>query len=503
MGLFDFLKFYQQQKDRTQFVRTLSNNYPVFSQFGSDIYASDVVQQALYCIVTELKKLKPRHVRREGFDLAPVYDEIQRALDDPNPLMTRSDFIEKVTWALLLNYNSFIYIERDRSGKVMNFWPLSPTQVTFLESAGRTYIQMLFRNGDEYTFPQNKIIHLKSHYSVNDLMGGDENGEPNNDALLNTLNLNHVLLQGVKKALTSSFAINGVVKYNTLLDDGKMEAAIADFETKLANSSSGFLPMDLKGEIIPFNRTLAMVDEPTLKFIDEKILRHFGVPLAILQGDFTAEQYDAFYQKTLEPLIVTFSEAFTKGVFTQRELGYRNEIIFYPKELIFMSVSQTLEMVGLLGQSGTLYENEKRVAFGLEPLEELRGKRLQSLNYVDVDIAREYQLNMNTTGTQTDDQQSDLKVGTNEDGDWEEGFSLNGSQVKALLEIIEQYKSGLLDKQQSIDIITTSFGLTSEDAERLLGEPPKEPTQEEEPQEEEPTETEGEENGQEDRTPDV
>jgi len=44
-------------------------------------------------------------------------------------------------------------------------------------------------------------------------------------------------------------------------------------------------------------------------------------------------------------------------------------------------------MVHELGQSGTLFENEKRVAFGYDPLPELVGVRLQSLNYVNVNIA--------------------------------------------------------------------------------------------------------------------
>ena len=57
-----------------------------------------------------------------------------------------------------------------------------------------------------------------------------------------------------------------------------------------------------------------------------------------------------------------------------------------------MSVDQTLEMVRLLGDSGTLYENEKRVAFGLQPLPELEGVRMQSLNYVNTNVAEKYQV---------------------------------------------------------------------------------------------------------------
>lgn len=401
MGIFDFFKNRRIRGENMRFVQMMNGMYPVFSQFGNDIYASDVVQQALYTIVTEMKKLKPKHVRRENFDLAPVYDDLQRVLDDPNYLMSRSDFLEKITWQLLLNYNAFIYIEK-HNGKVTGLYPVNPYEVTFLEgNNGKVYLQLLFENGYNPTLPYDSFIHIKSHYSVNELMGGDMFGQPNNEALLNTLNLNYTLLEGVKKALNTSFAINGIVKYNTMLDRDKMDADIATFEQKLATSQSGILGVDLKSEFIPFKRDLQLVDDATLKFIDDKILRHFGVPLAIVQGDYTTEQYEAFYQRTLEPLIISFSEAFTKGLFTNRERGFRNEIIFYPKELIFMNTTQTLEMVNLLGQSGTLYENEKREAFGLEPLEELKGVRLQSLNYVDVSIAKQYQLNLNANNVET------------------------------------------------------------------------------------------------------
>ena len=73
---------------------------------------------------------------------------------------------------------------------------------------------------------------------------------------------------------------------------------------------------------------------------------------------------------------------------------------FYPKDLIFMNTEQTLEMIRLLGDSGGLYENEKRVALGLKPLPELEGIRMQSLNYVNVNIAAQYQTKSNEGGEQ-------------------------------------------------------------------------------------------------------
>ena len=67
---------------------------------------------------------------------------------------------------------------------------------------------------------------------------------------------------------------------------GKQQLRLLNWKRKLKNSESGFLPLDLKSEFIPLDREVKLVDEATLKFVDEKILRHFGVPLPILTGDY-------------------------------------------------------------------------------------------------------------------------------------------------------------------------------------------------------------------------
>lgn len=411
MGWLDKLK--RKMPRSWKWAQQLNGYTPIFSQFGTDIYASDVVQQAVKCIVDEMKKLNPTHIRYTGNDPVPINGDIQRVLNNPNPLMTTSEFLEKTTWLLLLNYNVFIlptyYVWTDESGteqrRYDGLYPLKPTQVTFIEDpSGQLYVNMRFENNFETTIKYDNLIHIRYNFSVNEYMGGDVSGQPDHAPLLNTLELNHTLLQGVAKAMKASYAINGVVKYNTMMDDGKTEAALKELEQKLNNSESGFLPLDLKAEFTPLEHKVSLVDEATLKFVDEKILRNWGVPLPILTGDYTKAQYEAFYQKTLEPLIISISQAFTKKLFTDREKSFGNQIKLYPKDLIFMTVEQTLEMVNMLSNTGSIYENEKRVAFGLRPLPELEGKRYMSLNWVDVDIANQYQIDKakgNTTKNNT------------------------------------------------------------------------------------------------------
>lgn len=397
-----FDKLFKRPPKTRKFAPTMDGFAPLYSQFGTNIYASDVVQQALKCIVDEIKKLNPTHIRYIGNDPTPVKSTVQDVLNEPNPLMTTSEFLEKITWLLLLNYNVFIipiyrtWTDAETGAERRYYqalYPIKPTQVDFIEDgAGRLFVTFMFMNGYTTTIPYDDVIHIRYNYSVNQYMGGNEMGQPDHKALLGTLQLNEDLLQGVAKAMKSSYAVNGIVKYNTLMDDGRMEAALRELEGKLQRSESGFLPIDLKAEFTPLEHKTALVDKPTLEFIDSKILRNWGVPLPILTGDYTKDQYEAFYQKTLEPLILAISQAFTKKLFTSREKALGNRVELYPKDLIFMTVGQTLEMINILSPTGALFENEKRVALGLRPLPELEGQRLMSLNWISADKAAEYQL---------------------------------------------------------------------------------------------------------------
>ena len=397
-----FNRLFKRQPKNTKFAPTFNGYVPIFSQFGTNIYASDVVQQAVKCIVDEMKKLNPTHVRYIENDPQPVKSTVQDVLNNPNDLMTTEEFIEKTMWLLLLNYNAFIiptyytWID-DKTGQERRYYeslyPIKPDQVDFIEDAsGRLYVKFHFWNGETTTIPYDDVIHIKYNYSVNEYMGGNEIGQPDHSALLDTLNLNKQLLDGVAKAMNASYAVNGVVKYHSLIDEEKAEKAVAKLERQLQNNESGFITMDMKGDFIPFERKAEIVDDATLKFIDEKILRYWGVPLSILTGDYNKEQYEAFYQKTLEPLINALSQAFTKKVFTKREKAFGNRIEFYPKDLIFMNTTQKLELVNMLSPTGAIYENEKRTIFGLMPLEELKGKRYMSLNWIDANNAAQYQV---------------------------------------------------------------------------------------------------------------
>ena len=397
MGLFDLIK---NRMTQHKYASMLSGRTPIFRQYNGDIHSYDVVQQALSCIAQEMSKLQPRHLINEGADMFPATDpHVGTVLKNPNRYMTTSDFIEKAVNILFITKNAFI-IPIWENKKLKELYPINPAEVTFLEDErGELFIRLRFQNNYETELLYTDVIHIRHNFALNDLMGGDENGRPDLEVLEEAVQLNHALLQGVSSAAKSSFAVNGVIKYNTMLDKTKMEENIKELQERLANNESGFLPMDMKGEFIPINKQIQLVDEKTLEFVDQKILRHFGVSLPILIGDYTPSQKEAFYQKAIEPVVIKFNQAFTKTLFTAKEKAHGNHIAFMTRYLDFMTMDQKIEAVRILGDAGDIYENEKRYILGLDPLAELKGKRMQSLNYVDVTIAKEYQLKGGENGS--------------------------------------------------------------------------------------------------------
>lgn len=361
----------------------LSGIAPVYStDFGKDVYASDVVQQAIYSIVAEIKKLDPVHIRATDKGEVPILGNIQNVLDNPNPLMTTSDFIEKVMWNLLLNYNSFVF-PIWQGDTLVALYPLQPSKVDFRQDDnGKVEIYFTFPNGAESGWlPYERIIHIRYKYSMSEFMGGDEQGNPNYKPLIETLKLNDTLLKGLAKSLNLQTTINGVVKVKTMKNTDDQIKLVKEFEKKVEANKSGILPIDISSEYTPINKQVQLLDVTTYEFINKNIFRWWGVSIPFVDGTYTKEEYEAIFQKTLEPIIKSLCQAFTKGLFSNRAmLGFGNKIVFYAKELVFMNTSQKIELFNILADTGACYCNEMRTAFGLRPLAELNGKLAESSN---------------------------------------------------------------------------------------------------------------------------
>ena len=400
------------------------NGYaPVFSQFGQSIYASDVVQMCIDKTAREISKLRPKHIRTDanGLQTIPKSSFNRLFKYKPNELMTTRDFLEKTTWLLFLNSNCFIYprynlIPEANGGytrEYTGFYPLNPTVVTFLQDlSNNLFVKFQFANGSDFTIAYSDIIHLRKRYSVNEVMGGGFDGKPDNAALLKVLQINDTVLQGLDKAIKSSLSVRGIVRINTLIGETSQEEERKRLEAAIEEGKSGIIAMDLKGEYIPINPDPKLIDKITLEFLQNKVLNWYDMPVKIFTGDFNDEDYQAWYEIALEPIVIGIGQAFTPTVFSQMEIAHGNEIVCYHRDMQYLSTKSKIELIKVAGEMGILRDDQKLALLGYPPPEDGSGNRItQSLNFINRDLIDEYQMYKAKTGFK------DKKEGKEDDKD--------------------------------------------------------------------------------------
>ena len=374
MGFFDFLKK-KENKTEMKYAPTMTGGLPFFSSFGENVYASDIVVQSIRCKANEFKKLEPRHIRTsDGKQYTVTDSSIARVLKRPNPWMTTADFLEKITILLELNKNVFIYpmfyVTKGGERYYTGLYPLKPSSVEYLTNEnGVLFISMSFANGYETTLPADSIIHWRKDYGLNDYFGGSAFGGNDNAGLLTMLQRYDQLTQSISKALECSCQINGVMKINTYLDDEKTIEERRTFEENLKANKSGVLFTDMKSEYTPMPRDVKLVDDGTLKFFYDAILRANGTSLAILNGDYTKAQKEAYYEHALEADIKSLGQAMSKVMFSDRESSFGNEIVLYPNDIAFMSMENKLAALQSGLPAGIFTKNEARELLGYPPVD--------------------------------------------------------------------------------------------------------------------------------------
>lgn len=398
MGLFEIFKRKKKvvvpiDYDTRLFQTTLN----LFSDFGDNINASDVVKICIDRIATHSAKLKPRYVKTQDDNtVQEKRGNLAFLLKyQPNPMMTPYDFIYRVVTLLYLNNNAFIYPKYDEEYNLIELWPIKPNSVEALkDEGGAIYLRFYFTDKKSFMLPYESIVHLRRFYGTNDIFGGS-GAVSDHSALLKTIRINDSVLQGLDNAIKTSFQIKGLLKINGMLNEKDKAAQKAEFEKALKDSvesgGSSIVPVDLKADYVPLTVDPKLVDSNTLTFLQKKIITYFGVSDAIFDNKYNENEYNAFYEGVIEGIAIALSEAFSKALLTRSQLEHGEQIIFYSERLQYASWNTKVQAIEKLMGLGILSLNESRALLGFEPIEG-GNRRLQSLNYVDADKANDYQL---------------------------------------------------------------------------------------------------------------
>lgn len=110
--LSDFKNLISFNRYKRSYAKMLDGQIPVFTSYGKDIYAYDILRNAIAINCMEVSMLEPRHIRYspEKETQVTVNSDINRLLTiAPNPYMTPSDFLYKCNWLYETTDNCYIY----------------------------------------------------------------------------------------------------------------------------------------------------------------------------------------------------------------------------------------------------------------------------------------------------------------------------------------------------------------------------------------------------------
>lgn len=341
----------------------ISSTNATFIPFDGNIFNNDIVRSALRPKSNAIGKLTPKHMMGIGDNVK--VGKLPPVLKRPNPYMSMQDFLMKMTYQREINHNAFAYVKSDGFGRVQEIYPIPYSSVELVEVAGDVYCKFQFLMGKHMTVPYEDLIHLRKDFYQNDFFG-----EQGVLALKNIMEVITTTDQSIVNAVKNSAVIKWILKFKSVLQPEDKELQVAEFTKNYLNiaNEGGAAASDPRFDLEQVKEQSYVPNALQMKEMVQRLYSYFGVNEAIVQNKYNEDEWLAYYEQEIEPMIIQLSEAFTKVFFTERELGFGNKIIFEASNLAFASMNTKLRLVDLVDR-GILTPNEHRKILNLPPIE--------------------------------------------------------------------------------------------------------------------------------------
>ena len=200
-----------------------------------------------------------------------------------------------------------------------------------------------------------------------DLFGED------NQALMPTMDLISMQNQGIKEGVQSAATYRWVAQ---LTNFSKAE----DLAKERQRFTAENFGRDAKGGgLLLFPNTYSnvqqvqakpfVVDADQMSVINRSVFDYFGVNEDVLQNKAFGDAWAAFYEGSIEPFAVQFSEVTTRMLFTYREQSQGNGVMATANRLQYMTNADKLNVSAQMIDRGIMSINEVREIWQLPPVE--------------------------------------------------------------------------------------------------------------------------------------
>lgn len=362
----------------------------LITNYNSKIYNDLTVRSCVDTIARHVSKLKPVHIIKDEDGRHLQSTTINSLLNSrPNIYMSTADFLYKVTSQLLYYGNAFIFLQKDTQNNIIGFYPIDFATCELKEVNNALYLKFNFYTGKTIAVPYTDIIHIRRNFSSHDFLGQDAY-QPLQETLSNLFKAR----RSISNKVENSGKISGVLKIKGNVGQENWITQAKTFAKNFmsfTNDTGGIAAVDSSTDFVPITNKVESAEDTQLKYLQSEVYSYFGLTEAIVSGNYTETEWQAFYESIIESIKIQLSQEFTAKVFTDQERKYGNLIDFNSNRLTYASTANKVSMVKELGALGLLTTNEARELFDLPPVED-GDKRLVSLNYINAAKADEYQL---------------------------------------------------------------------------------------------------------------
>ena len=372
---------YQTLTSWSNIINGFTGNSPI-----SDSY----VRSVIHCIANYATKLQMQHIIRmpDGrYDV--IDDDITYMLNHrPNKYMTAAMFNYKIFAQLLMSNNAFVYPQYDDAGNLRGLWPLSFDNATMLQDKETGEMAVAFSFiGSQILVPYDNVIHLRNQFSGNDLMGDNQD-----DALNEIVNQSAVLRQARDNLLQANGSAQFILKANGGLNQASLDKAVESFVNSYGMKHK-IAAIDNKIDVAAVTSQCIPVSNEDIAQGKKDILTYFGVSEAILTGDFTEQQLEAFLEHKIQPFALQMGQELEYKLLSDGRINRGHEIIYNVNTLLCASVQTRVDMCEKLVNIGLMSCNEGRKILGMQMRDETEADELRvSLNTVNLKTAKAYQL---------------------------------------------------------------------------------------------------------------
>ena len=343
-----------------------------FYAWNGKTYQSDIVRACIKPKVKAVGKLVAKHIReatdRNGNRTLSVNPEpyMRFLLEEPNPYMSGQKLQEKLATQLCLNNNAFALIIRDENNIPLEIYPIVADAVEAIyDAGGALFLRFLMRNGRSFTFPYRDIIHLRQDYNDNDIFG-----TPLAPALAPLMEIVTTMDQGIVKAIKNSSLIRWLLKFNTATRPEDIKKQTVDFAESflsIENGGYGVAGVNSSCEATQIQPTDYVPNGPQMDRTTRRIYALLNTNEKIVTSAYDENEWNSYFDAEIEPVLLDLKGEYTRKLFTRRERGFGNYIVFEASSWDSASIKTKLNLLQMVDR-GALTPNEWRATFNLAPL---------------------------------------------------------------------------------------------------------------------------------------